>query len=384
MGVRHWLSTRFAAWWLSRVCRVARGGCCRRAAAGCRDPVDRRGARGDRGRGGGAGRGAHRRLARVRRHRRARADDGACSARRSSRCRSRGSRSTAAVEPPSSSVTPWARWARSSSSSAVPGGRCRWSSSDACSSGSRGLGLPGALRRHRPGRARTPGTGAVDRGVGGHDRRGRRPEPAAYSGAIALALGLPQLTGPVRPSRPLLVIAVLVLLCGCARTPISSPDRSRSRRGVGIARRPRLRDGLAHLRRHRRAMLGIIAVSIGHVVMVMVMVMTPVHMSARRRLAAADRPGDQRPRARDVRVLAGRRVARRPRGARPMILVGALILRCRAVSALRARRLRAVLAIGLFLLGLGWSCTLIAGSTLLTDDVGQPTDRRSKGCPTCP
>ena len=28
------------------------------------------------------------------------------------------------------------------------------------------------------------------------------------------------------------------------------------------------------------------------------------------------------------------------------------------------------LGIGLFLLGLGWSCTLIAGSTLLTDEVG--------------
>jgi predicted MFS family arabinose efflux permease len=28
-----------------------------------------------------------------------------------------------------------------------------------------------------------------------------------------------------------------------------------------------------------------------------------------------------------------------------------------------------VLGVGLFLLGLGWSCTLIAGSTLITDDV---------------
>ena len=34
------------------------------------------------------------------------------------------------------------------------------------------------------------------------------------------------------------------------------------------------------------------------------------------------------------------------------------------------------LGIGLFLLGLGWSCTLIAGSTLLVDDVG-PVQRPS-------
>ncbi len=35
-----------------------------------------------------------------------------------------------------------------------------------------------------------------------------------------------------------------------------------------------------------------------------------------------------------------------------------------------------LLGIGLFLLGLGWSCTLIAGSTLLVDDVG-PVERPS-------
>jgi predicted MFS family arabinose efflux permease len=35
-----------------------------------------------------------------------------------------------------------------------------------------------------------------------------------------------------------------------------------------------------------------------------------------------------------------------------------------------------LLGIGLFLLGLGWSCTLIAGSTLLVDDVG-PVQRPS-------
>ena len=35
-----------------------------------------------------------------------------------------------------------------------------------------------------------------------------------------------------------------------------------------------------------------------------------------------------------------------------------------------------LLGTGLFLLGLGWSCTLIAGSTLLTDEVAAP-DRPS-------
>ena len=35
-----------------------------------------------------------------------------------------------------------------------------------------------------------------------------------------------------------------------------------------------------------------------------------------------------------------------------------------------------LLGVGLLLLGIGWSCTLIAGSTLLVDDVG-PVERPS-------
>jgi MFS family permease len=56
----------------------------------------------------------------------------------------------------------------------------------------------------------------------------------------------------------------------------------------------------------------------------------------------------------------------------PMILVGAGVLAAAAVvCGLAPADSVPVLALGLFLLGLGWSCTLIAGSTLLTDDVGE-------------
>jgi MFS family permease len=138
-----------------------------------------------------------------------------------------------------------------------------------------------------------------------------------------------------------------------------------------------LRDGLAHLRGHRPALLGITAVSIGHVVMVMVMVMTPVHMAhvdVSLRLIGL---------VISVHVLGmfalspvvGWAVDRF--GRIPVIVLGAAILLVSCVvSGLAPADDVLVLGVGLFLLGLGWSCTLIAGSTLLTDAI-DPADRPS-------
>ena len=54
-----------------------------------------------------------------------------------------------------------------------------------------------------------------------------------------------------------------------------------------------------------------------------------------------------------------------------MIIVGAIILGASCViSGLAPADNVVILGIGLFLLGLGWSFTLIAGSTLVTDSVG--------------
>jgi MFS family permease len=54
----------------------------------------------------------------------------------------------------------------------------------------------------------------------------------------------------------------------------------------------------------------------------------------------------------------------------PMILVGVAVLTASSViSGLAPANNVVVLGLGLFLLGLGWSFTLIAGSTLVTDSV---------------
>ena len=192
-------------------------------------------------------------------------------------------------------------------------------------------------------------------------------EPA---GALAIALGLPQLSGPYVVAAACLGLAALVLLA-------LRPDPFLLARRLAVASgdavegaRTSIRDGIAHVRRHRGAQLGMVAIALGHAVMVMVMVMTPVHMrhvDVRLQLIglvisvhvagmyalsplvgwAADRLG---------------RVA--------VLAAGVAILATSCVLAARAPADDVLgLGIALFLLGLGWSCTLIAGSTLLVEDV---------------
>jgi len=111
--------------------------------------------------------------------------------------------------------------------------------------------------------------------------------------------------------------------------------------------------------------------------MVMVMVMTPVHMAhvdVRLQLIGL---------VISVHVagmyafspLVGMAVDRF--GRIQVIFAGvAILLAACVISGLAAADDVVTLGIGLFLLGLGWSCTLIAGSTLVTDEV-EPRERPS-------
>jgi MFS family permease len=196
------------------------------------------------------------------------------------------------------------------------------------------------------------------------------PNLLEASGRLAVSLGLPQLSGPYVVAAVCLGVAVLVLTA-------LRPDPFLLARQLAVAAgeategaRTSLRDGLAHVRHHRGAQLGMAAIAIGHTVMVMVMVMTPVHM-----------------RHVDVRLqliglvisvhIAGMYAlsplvgwAADRLGRVPVLAAGVAILTVSCVLAARAAA-DDVLALGLalFLLGLGWSCTLIAGSTLLVEDV---------------
>lgn len=200
------------------------------------------------------------------------------------------------------------------------------------------------------------------------------PNLLEVSGSLAARLGLPGLTGPYVVATALLIVSAAVLVLGLRPDPYLLARRI-AHEERGPRDHPRLRDGLGHLRQHPRAVLGIAAVSLGHVVMVMVMVMTPVHM------AHVDVSLQLIGLVISVHVLGmyafsplvGWAVDRL--GRLSVIVVGAgILLAACALSGLAPADDVPVLGSGLFLLGLGWSCTLIAGSTLLTDDV-EPIDR---------
>lgn len=186
------------------------------------------------------------------------------------------------------------------------------------------------------------------------------------SGQLGMALGLPQLAGPYVVAGGTLLIAALVLFALLRPDPyqVAVADRA------GGAPRVGLRSGLAHLRTRPAAMLGIATVAVGHVVMVAIMVMTPVHM------AHVDVTLQVIGLVISVHI-AGMyalspvvgwvvdRVGRRPAAG---IGVAILLASCAITGAAPAHD-SLILGAGLFLLGLGWSFTLIAGSTMVIDAV---------------
>jgi MFS family permease len=202
------------------------------------------------------------------------------------------------------------------------------------------------------------------------------PNLLQVSGDLATPLGLPQLAGPYLVATVCLLLAVAILFLRLRPDPYLVARRLAAAAGDASSRtKGRLRDGIAHVRRHRRAQLGIASVALGHTVMVMVMVMTPVHMhhvDVTLQLIGLV-----------VSVHVFGMYALSPVvgwcadhvGRLPVMLTGVGLLATACVLAARAPA-DDVLALGvaLFLLGLGWSCTLIAGSTLLVEDV-DPGDR---------
>jgi MFS family permease len=132
------------------------------------------------------------------------------------------------------------------------------------------------------------------------------------------------------------------------------------------------RSTLRIIAKNPSALFAIASISIGHIVMVSVMVMTPVHM------AHVDVTLTVIGLVISVHV-AGM-YALSPLvgflsdslGRKRVIQIGTLILLAACLVAGRSPGTSAIpLGIGLFLLGLGWSCTLIAGSALLSESVNE-------------
>ena len=194
------------------------------------------------------------------------------------------------------------------------------------------------------------------------------PNLLGVSGQVGEALGLPRLAGPYVLCGVALAAATAVLFLLLRPDPYLLALRARAG-NAGPQAATTLRAGVRHLRGHPRAALGIAIIAIGHVVMVMVMVMTPVHM------AHVDVSLTFIGLVISVHVagmyalspVVGWSVDRLGRIQTTVLGMVILVAACVVAGTAPADSVP-ILGIGLFLLRLGWSCTLIAGSTMLTDD----------------
>jgi len=200
------------------------------------------------------------------------------------------------------------------------------------------------------------------------------PQFAAFAGSAVGRFGLPTLAGPFFFSALLFVLAAVALML------FMRPDPAVVARAAGMAagELPHDRDVgmLAALRAvvaQGPATLGVTAMAAGHIVMVGVMAMTPVHIRSGGYDAAHT--------LRIVGVVLSFHIAGMYAlspvmgwltdrlGRRPVILTGiALLLAACALSGTAGQN-HTQLAAGLMLLGLGWSATMVAGSTLLSESV---------------
>ena len=135
-----------------------------------------------------------------------------------------------------------------------------------------------------------------------------------------------------------------------------------------------MRRGISVIRANTRALRAVLVMGLGHLVMVSVMVMTPIHMKHGH--AELEVIGF----VISIHILGmyvlspvvGAAVDRW--GGRVIAMIGGVILAIASVLALSEAGWSALLLVALFLLGVGWSCTLVSGSTLLTAAVA--TDER--------
>jgi MFS family permease len=205
------------------------------------------------------------------------------------------------------------------------------------------------------------------------------PGLAGVADSFARGFGLPPLSGPFAFGAVVFVFAAAVLTVFLRPDPLLTARRLAAA-GTPEVDHPRrtLRDGARAVLARPAARLGVAAVAVGHLVMVGVMAMTPVHIDM------------GHPEADVLRIvgvvlsvhivgmyalspLVGWLTDRL--GRRPMILVGAGLLVTACAIAGTAGHDTPRLSVGLLLLGLGWSCTMVSGSTLLSESV--PLDVRA-------
>lgn len=197
------------------------------------------------------------------------------------------------------------------------------------------------------------------------------PNLASPMGSIAERIDLPRLAGPY------LMTVAAFLLSGLIISMFLKPDPLLTAREIegsdrisGRTKTVSVRDSVDLISSVPAATLALLSMAVGQTVMVAVMSMTPVHL--RHADAGLQIIG---------LVISGHiagmyiasplvGIASDRFGRRPIIILGCLILLTSfVISGTATGHESAQLGAGLFMLGLGWSCTMIAGATLLTESI---------------
>lgn len=191
------------------------------------------------------------------------------------------------------------------------------------------------------------------------------------SGRIAESLGLPALTGPYVIAIGSLLLSATVLTAFLRPDPyLHARALDRAPAALTAPGRGRFRTGLQLASGSPGARLGISAVVLGHVAMVSIMVMTPVHMKhvdvslTVIGLVISVHIAGMYAFSPAIGWLTDRV------GCAATIALGAVTLIAAAtIAGTAADHDSLQLGVGLLLLGVGWSMTLIAGSTMLSEAI---------------
>lgn len=201
------------------------------------------------------------------------------------------------------------------------------------------------------------------------------PNLVEVSGDFALSIGLPRLAGPYLV--PVILVGIAALLSFVALRP---DPRDLADESVSAAHAKQPPAHIAEVLRRPVVALAILALVAGQFVMVLIMTMTPLHMtdhghglSAVGIVISAHVFGMYA-----LAPVSGRLTDRL--GSLPVIASGMVILVVSAVlSAVAAPNDQLTLLIALFLLGWGWNLGFVAGSAMLTGGVSITERARVQG-----
>jgi MFS family permease len=217
------------------------------------------------------------------------------------------------------------------------------------------------------------------------------PNLAPFAGATLARFDVPVLAAPFAFSAAFLGIASVALLALMRPDPMRvarelRTDASNAGSAAGVVHQQRDADMRAALRAIlslRAARLGIGAMAVGHLVMVAVMAMTPVHIRAAGHDAAHT--------LRIVGIVLSLHIAGMfalaplsgwltdRQGPVRVIFAGTTLLITACALAGTAGHDSTQLGIALTVLGIGWSCTMVSGSTLLTEAVSDHVRASAQG-----